>query len=461
MLIRGAEVHGRRVDVRVAGGRVVELSQQLSRAPDEELLDAAGGALLPGLHDHHVHLFALAAAERSVRCGPPEVHDAAQLRGALRSAEPGAAWLRGVAYHESVAGPLDRALLDACDLPGPARVQHRSGAQWGINSHAVQALGLDAGTDAPGVERDARGRATGRLFGLDTWLRGRLPPVGTPDLTGTARRLAACGVTGATDATVGNGVAELRAFSRAIAHGQWAQRLVLLGGLDLPVPAAASGLTRGAVKLVLDESRLPELDALIARIAEAHDADRGVAIHCVTRVELVLALAALAAAGAHAGDRIEHAAVAPDDVLPGLAALPLTVVTQPNFVSERGDAYRVDVEARDQPWLYRCKALMQAGIAVGGGTDAPFGDPDPWRAMRAAVERRTSGGFELGVEEAVSPERALALFTTRPEAPGAEPREVCVGAAADLCLLDAPWSTVREDLDARHVRAAWCAGRRL
>ena len=71
---------------------------------------------------------------------------------------------------------------------------------------------------------------------------------------------------------------------------------------------------------------------------------------------------------------------------------------------------RANVEARDLPHLYRVKSWLAAGIATGGGTDAPFGRPDPWRSMRAAVERRTPQGFVLGPDERVFPETALALF---------------------------------------------------
>ncbi len=458
MLIRAAEVSGERRDLRVAGGHIAELAERLTPRAGEEVIEAGGGALLPGLHDHHLHLFALAVAQRSVRCGPPQVADRAGLAAALCAGESHAGWLRGVGYHESVAGALDRRLLDGFDLEHPVRIQHRSGAQWGLNSRGIAALGLDAGVDAPGVERDAAGAATGRLFGLDAWLRERLPRTGRPDLTQTGRRLAACGVTGVTDASVGNGPDELRAFSDALMRGELRQRLVLMGSAALPEPEAGTRLSRGAVKLVLNESRLPELEELTACIAEAHAAGRGVAIHCVTRVELVLATVAFGAAGGRDGDRIEHAAVAPDDLMPRLAALPLSVVTQPNFVAERGDAYRVDVEPRDRPWLYRCRGFLTAGVPVGAGTDAPFGDPDPWRAMRAAVERRTANGAEFGASEALTPEQALSLFTTRPDAPGAAPRRIAVGAVADLCLLDTPWSEARLDLSARHVRAAWCDG---
>ena len=47
------------LDVRIADGCVVECAPGLRAAAGEEELDAAGGALLPGLHDHHIHLRAL------------------------------------------------------------------------------------------------------------------------------------------------------------------------------------------------------------------------------------------------------------------------------------------------------------------------------------------------------------------------------------------------------------------
>jgi predicted amidohydrolase YtcJ len=178
----------------------------------------------------------------------------------------------------------------------------------------------------------------------------------------------------------------------------------------------------------------------------------------VTRAELVMATAAFAAAGAIAGDRIEHASIAPPDAARALAALPLTVVTQPGFIRERGDAYATDVEAGEQPWLYRCRGFLELDIPLGAGTDAPFGDPDPWRAIRAAVDRRTEMGLELGADEQLSPERALALFTSPPDRPGAPPRRVEVGAPADLCLLDRPWSSARDSLDSTHVSATFRAG---
>jgi len=462
VLIVRAEVEGHApLDVRLEGGRIAAVAPDLAPARGEECLDAAGGALLPGLHDHHLHLFALAAAAASVRCGPPEVRDGAALARALRVARPAAGWIRGIGYHEAVAGDLDRRTLDALAPDHPVRIQHRSGALWLLNSAAVAQLGLDAGCDARGVERDAEGRATGRLHRLDAWLRERLGaaqiPREMPDLGAVGRRLARFGITGVTDATHGNGKAELAAFVAALERGELRQRLVVMGSAELPAPEHA-GAELGALKLVLAEHDLPRFDDLEHSIVQAHAHGRPVAVHCVTRAELVLATAAFAAAGSRPGDRIEHASVAPPGVMERLAELSLAVVTQPHFIRERGDTYAVEVEPADRPWLYRCRGFLEAGVPLGGGTDAPFGDPDPWHAMRAAVERRTEQGLVLGPDEALEPERALALFTSPAEAPGAAPRRVGVGAPADLCLLDAPWELARLELSSQRVRATLRGG---
>ncbi len=453
-LIRSAELAGGSVaDLRIREGLVREIAQGLAPISGESVVEANGGALLPGLHDHHLHLLALAAARDSIACGPPEVVDERALALALRGARAGASgWLRGVGYHERVAGALDRARLDALRSDLPLRVQHRSGALWVLNSAGVAVLGLDAGADAAGVERDARGRATGRLFRLDAWLRERSGSAVLPWLAETSRALARCGVTGVSDATPAYAPAALAHLARECTAGALSQRVYVMSA------GAPSALARIALKLVLDERALPELAGFAGEIAAAHAEGLPVAIHCVTRTELWLALAALREAGARRGDRIEHASVAPPEALSLLAELGACVVTQPGFVATRGDDYLRDVEAADQPWLYRCAGFDAAGIALGAGTDAPYGDADPWRAMQAAVDRKTPLGAQLGAREAVTPERALALFTTAPDAPGGAPREVAIGSSADLCLLSGPWRVARERLSSELVAATWCAG---
>lgn len=460
MLIRRAEIDsGILRDVRVRGEAIAAVAPRLDPAPDEGVVDARGRALLPGLHDHHLHLLATARARESLPCGPPRVRTREALAAALRTAPPDATgWIRGVGYHESVAGELDRRALDALRDDLPVRIQHRSGALWILNSRAVEALELGSEGVPPGVERDHRGRPTGRLFRLDAWLRRHLPPPPPLPLDAVGRDLARLGITGIADATASNGAAELGVLEEALATGALPQRLLVLGRDALPAPTHPRA-ARGPAKVVLAEGALPTPRDLADRLRASHARRRPVAIHCVTRVELVAAAVALRDAGPLEGDRIEHASVVPPEVLPLLAELRVRVVTQPHFVRERGDSYLEEVEAGDRPWLYRARGLLDAGLRLAAGSDAPLADPDPWAAIRAAMTRMTLGGRRLGGEEALSFDEALGLFLSPLEDPGGPRRRIETGAPADLCLLDVPWAELRRDPAARHVRATWCAGR--
>ena len=445
LLVRDCEVEGReRVDVRVRDGRVVEIGRAL-RGDGEDVLPADGGRLIRGLHDHHLHLFALAADLSSVRCGPEERRSVEELRRALQAAALNGA-VRGTGYQERVAGPLDRDRLDQLVSDVPVRVQHRSGALWFLNSSALTATGIADSPD-PAVERAADGRPTGRL------LRGDhlFPRDGAlPELSSVGRMLAACGVTGVTDATPRLDERQVSALRTAHADGALPQRPVLLGAADaVNVPW----------KVLVDEVRGLDPAALTAEIHAAHAAGRPVALHCTSRAETVLAVVALRDCGARRGDRLEHAGVLPRELDASLARDGVTVVTQPHFVAERGDDYLADVERVDHDLLYRCGSLIGAGVPVAAGTDAPYGRPDPWRAIAAAVGRRTTAGVVVGAAERISPMRALELFLGSPLDPGGPPRKVAPGEVADLCLLAGPLADVLADPVADLVAATVVAGR--
>ncbi len=439
------------MDVRIAGETIAAMDVELPREKGVATIDAAGGALLPGLHDHHLHLFALAAAKTSVSCGPPDVCNREDLGRALEAAVLNRGWIRGVGYHETVAGDLDRWALDGLGPSDvPMRIQHRSGALWMLNSAAVGTLELEGGSLPEGVERSASGKITGRVFYQDNWLRQRIGPSSVPDLSEVGRELASFGVTAVMDATPDKGSAEYKALSDAVAGKEMLQRVVAMGGIDGAPPPGAQ-IELGPVKIILREPALPVFDELVDAIRKAHGARRATAFHCVTRAELVMAATALREAGPCPGDRIEHASVAPTELVELLAELDLWVVTQPGFIYERGDVYALDVDAADRAWLYRGRGFLDGAVALGAGTDAPYGDPDPWLAIRAAVHRRTRAGRELGKSEALTPERALALFTSPIDAPGRPPAQLATGDPADLCLVDLSWQRFRERLSRDHV----------
>jgi predicted amidohydrolase YtcJ len=427
-------VPGRQVDVRIAGGVVAAVERGLEPRPDEDVLRVPEAVLLPGLHDHHLHLRALVAAGRSVAVGPAELRGAQALAAALRQAPlDGSGWRRAVGYHESVAGDLDRMALDALAPGVPVRVQHRSGAMWIVNSAGVDALGLE-NVDLPGIERDAAGRPTGRMVRLDAWLAGRLAEEDpATELGPVSRHLAAKGVAGVTDATPGSSADGVGALVRAVEGGGLVQRLHVMcpPAVGLPVHPRVS---RGPHKVVLDDDGLPPLDDVADTVRASHGAGVPVAVHCVTAAQLALALAAFESAGAAPGDRIEHGSVIDPGFVAAIARLGLTVVTNPGFVRARGDAYLDDVDARDVPHLYRCASLLAGAVQLGAGTDAPFGPADPWTAVRGAVTRRTRGGRTLGAAEAVSLQRAVGLFTGTAASPG-RVRHLAVEDPGDLCVL--------------------------
>jgi predicted amidohydrolase YtcJ len=463
LLIQNAEIYAvGRSDLRCQNGVISAIAPHLTPLPTDLVFDANHNALLPGLHDHHIHLCALAAAQASVNCGPPQVNNPQELAIALQQQEQqqqGSKSIRGVQYHESVAGDLDRYQLDKIINHKPVRVQHRSGKLWMVNSLAADLLNLDAAEASAqaGIERDSNGKATGRLFRMDNWLREKLSALEGLDIAGVSRQLASFGVTGITDTTYSNGAEILQKFSQAIDRGELLQRVHLMGTLDLP-PSQHPFIARSALKILLDEDRLPELTELEQWIQRAHQDNRGVAFHCVTPTELILALSALTAVGPHAADRIEHASLTPADSFPLLRATGVTVVTQPNFIRERGEQYLQNVANEEHAQLYRAKSLIDYGIPVGGSTDAPYGNPNPWLAMDAAVHRATPQGIILGEHEKLTPESALALFISHPETPGAGPRQLSVGANADFCILDRSWLVARTKLAEVSVVATVRAG---
>jgi predicted amidohydrolase YtcJ len=429
MLIqRAVTLDGVAVDVRL-GDCIDEVADTLTPRPGEDVLDAAGGTVLPGLHDHHVHLYSAAAAAESIRVGPPQVRDRDGLTAALASTQVGEdGWIRAVGYHDSVAGPLDRDVLDSIAPAVPLRVQHRSGVLWILNSAGLERVGLAEHLD-------------GRLRSSDSWADalGR----SETSLAGLSERLSRYGVTGITDATPDLAIADIVGLSELHRRGDLRQHVHCLS------PG----------KRILHDDDL-DLEQLAGWIAERHRDAHPVAVHCVTAAQLLVTIAALREAGCRPGDRIEHAAVVPADSLADLADLGVTVVTQPNFVAERGDQYLDEIPAAEHGQLWRVASLLDAGISVALSTDMPFGDPDPWAAMRAAVHRITTGGAVLGLDECISARTALTMLLGRPDQP-TRIRHVAPGEPGDLCVLSVPPHAALADLDAGMVAATVVSGQMI
>lgn len=461
-VIRDVEVNGvGGLDIRLVDGVIAEMGRSLDTT-GATVVEGNGGAVVPGLTDHHLHLHAAAAAFTSVRCGPPGVETSTDLASVLASAPADAAgWVRGVGYDERTAGLLDAAGLDRLHSYRPVRIQHRSGALWILNSAAVDASRLATG-DHPGVERSADGSPTGRVWRADEWLRGRLPVLPAPSLEPIGRALARFGVTSVTDATPDMTLSSRTAVRRAMSAGQLPQRVHLLGLPLVPNPLGSETvegrLTCGPYKIVIADSDLPDVESLERTIRRAHSLERAVAVHCVSVEALVLLLHAFDEIGTLDGDRIEHASLIPAECIDRIRGLGLRVVTQPGFLSHRGDSFLAEVAEQETHDLYRCASLLHASIPVALSSDAPYGPLDPWSIIASAIHRLSESGVAVVPSERISSSDALDAFLTPAHDPGGEPRRVTAGAPADLVLLDAPLAEVLRDPGADAVRATYIDG---
>lgn len=417
LIIRNAlDAEGAPISVGIRSGMIAAIGTALDGTGAE--YDAQNQTLGLGLHDHHCHLLATAARMESVDLTDCRTDDKVIARLRAANSAPGE-WVRAFGYDERVAGLPDRDRLDTWLPQRALRMQDRTGAYWLLNSAGIARLGEQPLPSC--VERDTDGRPTGRIWRGDTWLRERIGG-SPPSLAGLGQKLAQWGVTGVTDAGASNGAEESTLLSSAIP-----QRLVIMGTEALP---NGKGYAVGPVKLLLDENDLPPIAQTVGRIATARKLGRNVAAHCATLGELLFYLEALQqSGGARSGDRIEHGSMITESLIGDIASSGLTVVTQPNFIHDRGDRYRTQMDSSELDDLYRLGSLLRGGVRVLGGSDAPYGDINPWIALRAARERRTRDGAVIGPSEAVGRAAALALYQELP---------LTVGTPADLILYD--WS---------------------
>jgi len=414
--IVGRDWRGDPIEVELTSERIHAL-RRLQRGAD-----VPDVTLLPGLHDHHVHLLAAAARADSIDVGACADRAAfARTLRAAHAARPGAP-LRVVGYDDTAVGPLTRADLDALVGGAPVRVQHRGGHLWVLNSAACARL--RSGTDVP---------ADGRFWDRD----GDVAAGWTRDTDAAVRRvvarMAGRGTVGADDMTP-----TLRA------EGARRLRRAVDGLLDLRVfGAVEDGGDADGVKLVVADHALPTPEELAGAIERARPAR--VALHCATAETLAIIIAT--ADRLLPGDRVEHAFVTPPGAAEALASVAsASVGAHPGFLRTHGDRHARHGSAADVRAYQRLRTWHGAGVRLLGGTDAPFSVEDPWVAMQAAVDRRTATGQVLGEGESLSPEEAFTLFV-----PGGlddrGPRlDLEVGAPPALCGIAGRWADVRTGL---------------
>jgi predicted amidohydrolase YtcJ len=148
--------------------------------------------------------------------------------------------------------------------------------------------------------------------------------------------------------------------------------------------------------------------------------------------------------------RIEHCSECPPHLLDRIKKLGIAVVTQPPFVYYSGERYLAMVPSDRQPWLYRIRSLMEAGIPIAGSSDSPIVDDNPMVGIYAAVNRLAQSGQAVLPEERVSVKKALEMYTCNAARSSFEEHEkgtISEGKLADLVLLsDDPTAVPPEQL---------------
>ncbi|MBD3368148.1 MAG: amidohydrolase family protein [Candidatus Eisenbacteria bacterium] len=397
-----------------------------------------GAVAVPVLHDAHVHLMGTGLLGLGVDLsGVSEVAEALELlRSAARDHEGPV--LRAHSFEpDTLTEPRYPTMseLDSAVGERPVFVRRRDGHSSAVNSAAFELMGLTAETT--GVVTDAAGAPNGTLTrdahslaaSVSAELVTREEAVGALRLASEAALRAGAGVV---HALVGRSDPEDREIE-----------LVLDVEDELPVDVvvypqttdvdrvAALGLPRIGGCILLDGSfgsRSAALmspyddgegdgtlyfddDELVSFLRRAHARGMQTALHAIGDRAILQAVRCLErAAGGEAADarhRIEHCELVGPAALSRIARLGVGVCVQPAF--ERfwggpGGLYERRLGAARMRSTNPLRAMLDAGIPLGGGSDSYVTPIDPLGGMAAAVAHPTP-------EHRIEPAEALDLFT--------------------------------------------------
>jgi len=452
----------------VAAGEELELV----RGAKSKVIDCQGKTVVPGFNDAHCHIFGFIRKLRSLDLSPSSVGSIADIKAAVRrkaqSLPPGQ-WLIGTDYNEFYLAEKrhpNRRDLDEAAPHHPVVLAHRSLHACVLNSLALSLAGITRETpEPPGalIERELdTAEPSGLLFEMVGYIRDKvLPPPSEEELAeGMAlanEHYLAMGITSLQEASAANDYARWQTLKRFKQSGQLKSRVSMMFGFNslsqfrqagLAFGSGDAQLRLGGVKIVLNETRgnlQPPPDELKGQAMSAHRAGFQLAVHCVEPGTVEAAIAALehiAGRSSLAGrrHRLEHCSECPPELLKRLKNLEAMVVTQPPFVYYSGERYLATLSPERQRWLYRIRSFLDAGLVVAGSSDSPVASDNPLVGIYAAVSRRAESGQELLLNEAVSAEEALAMYTASAARASFEEDikgSIAPGKLADMVILSA------------------------
>lgn len=448
-------VPDRPVDLRIADGVVVEVAPDLRRSTGEEELDAGGRFLLPGLWDTHVHLGSWTIASRrldvSAARTPREAADiVARHLNTLRGQDGMPQVLLGFGHRAATWSEQPTvAVLDAAAPDVPVALISGDGHTGWVNTATLRRFGRPD-TTGPLQENDwfTLNEQVVRAAGMeadDDGYREVLRHSAVRGLVGVVELQDDVNVED-WPARVSRGLDGLR-----IEAGTYPQHLERLSRLHLAsgavLPGSGGLVTVGPVKVISDgalSSRtahccapytVPEggtglqnisSDDLHALAVEVRSLGLELAVHAIGDEALDIALAAFRASGV--AGAIEHAQLASRMQLATMAELGVRASVQPAHLLD-------DRDTADRVWsdrTHRCfpfADMIELGVEVTLGSDAPIAPLDPWLAMAAAVHRSDDARAPWHPEQSLTVAQALAASTHGRGTP-------VPGSPADLVLVD-------------------------
>ena len=511
------EARPRASAVAVRDGRIVAVGGDADvrafQGPKTRVVDLAGGSVVPGLSDAHVHVEGIGQAAESLSLvGAASLQEALDRIAARAKTMPPGEWLLGRGWDQNdwpekrfpTAAELDRAASDR-----PVYLVRVDGHAGWANTRAITIAGLTAATADPSggrIIRDASNAPAGVFVDTAQGLvASKVPP---PTREVRKRRLAkgmaaaaAAGLTSVHDAgvtveTVGlykellaEDAMPVRVFVMLRGPGEFLEKGAALkpeaglgdGRLSVrSIKVVADGAlgSRGAWLLepYADEPGTRGLNTVDAAAFErllGEAARRGfqVATHAIGDAANRFVLDAYERAFA-GGDgsahrfRVEHAQIlAPADV-PRFKKLGVLPSMQPTHCTS--DMYwagdRVGPERVKGAYLW--KTFLDQGVPVPAGSDAPVESIAVMPGIMAAVTRQDAKGWPAGgwqPQERVSLDQALRMFTRDAAYAAFDEKDrgaITVGRRADFTVLGRDLTRVAPaDLDDVPVRMTIVGGR--
>ncbi|HEY96426.1 MAG TPA: amidohydrolase [Dehalococcoidia bacterium] len=450
---------------------------------DIKIIDCEGKTVVPGFNDAHCHIFSFLRKLISVDLSERSVRSIDDIKATIKRKAiqtPAGEWISGTDYNDFYLAEKrhpNRRELDEVAPNHPVVLSHRSLHACVLNSKALSLAGITRETEEPPgghIDRELdTGEPSGLLIDMLGFIREEvMPSISETELEKgiklTSEHYLSNGITSLQDATVVNDYTRWQRFCRFKEKQLLKSRLYYMPGVEYFEEFVDAGvsfcsgdthLKIGHVKITPSETRekrihpsQPELNKMVLDI---HQAGYRAAIHA-TRYETVesavnaIENALVQLPQPEHRHRIEHCSECPPHLLDRIRKLGIMVVTQPPFLYYSGERYMATVPSDRQPWLYRIKSMIEAGIPVAGSSDSPIVDDNPLVGIYAAVNRLAASGQEVLTEERISVKQALEIYTRNAAYASFEEKEkgtINEGKFADLVLLsDDPTTVPSEQL---------------